>query len=211
MPEYDALFFDLDGTLLDTGAGIMRCAAYALSFFDVTVRDPDELRVFVGPPLSETFLRFGIPEEEVPEAVRRYRELYYTEGKYECEPYPGMEACLQALKDKGYRLFTATSKPEPLAKELLERFHLTSYFEIIAGATYDRSREKKKDVLKWLLSQSHFENPLMIGDTVFDITGAAETGLASIGVAWGFGNADEMKKAGALRIVKDPEELADVL
>ena len=211
MPEYDALFFDLDGTLLNTGAGIMRCAAYALSFFDITVSDMNELRVFVGPPLSETFLRFGIPEEQEPEAVRRYRELYYTEGKYECEPYDGIENCLRTLREKGYRLFTATSKPEPLAKELLERFHLTPYFEIIAGATYDRSREKKKDVLKWLLAQSSFSSPLMIGDTVFDIIGASETGLASFGVSWGFGNTEDMKKAGAIRIVTSPQELADIL
>lgn len=211
MTEYDALLFDLDGTLLDTGAGIMRCAAYALSFFDICPKDPEDLRVFVGPPLSLTFPRFGVPREQVPEAIRRYRELYNTEGKYECEPYPGIEELLIYLKGKGYRLFTATSKPEPLAAELLERFHLADHFEIIAGATYDGTRENKDDVIRWLLSRIHCRRPLMIGDTVFDIIGAKNVGIDSIGVGWGFGSVEEMEEAGAVCTALSVSRLRTIL
>lgn len=204
MKDFDALFFDLDGTLLDTGSGIMRCAAYALEKAGISVKEPDSLRAFVGPPLSVTFPQFGIPDGSTDEAIRNFRELYHTEGKYECEPYAGIETALDQLGNAGFRLFVATSKPEALANELLERFGLSRCFEIIAGATLDRSREKKADVLRYLMAQTDCRKPLMIGDTVFDVTGAAEAGLPCLVAGWGYGSAEEMKKAGALDAADDP-------
>ncbi len=211
MKDYDALFFDLDGTLLNTGPGIMRCAAHALQKSGIAVEDTDSLRIFVGPPLSQSFPRFGIKAEDVAQAIRDFRELYHTEGKYECLPYDGTDTALQQLKEAGYRLYVATSKPEPLAQELLKRFGLDHYFEIIAGATYDRSRENKADVLRYLLEQTDCQKPLMIGDTVFDVKGAAEAGLPCLAAGWGFGSEEEMKEPGALAVSENPSEMCSWL
>lgn len=204
MKDFDALFFDLDGTLLDTGSGIMRCAAHALQKAGIAVENSDSLRIFVGPPLSQSFPQFGIKAEDAAQAIRDFRELYHSEGKYECEPYAGIETVLDQLRNAGYRLYVATSKPEPLAQELLKRFHLDHYFEIIAGATYDRSRENKADVLHYLLEQTECRKPLMIGDTVFDVKGASAAGLPCLAAGWGYGSAEDMKKAGALAAADDP-------
>ena len=204
MGRYDALLFDLDGTLINTGPGIMRCAAYALQKAGISVNDPGSLRVFVGPPLSSSFPAFGVPQDGVADAIKDFRELYHAEGKYECAPYDGIEDALELLKEAGFRLFVGTSKPEPTAREVLNRFGLDRYFELIAGASFDRSREKKEDVLRYMLKQISCRSPLMIGDTVFDAEGAAAVGIPCLAAGWGFGSAEEMKKAGALAAAESP-------
>ena len=107
--EQTCVFFDLDGTLTDSGEGITKCAALALSHFGLEVPGPETMRKFVGPPLGETFIQFGIPADKVDEAIAVYRSRYMTVGKYENFPYPGVREMLEALKNAGKRLFVATS------------------------------------------------------------------------------------------------------
>ena len=207
MKKYDAILFDLDGTLLDTGPGIMRSAAYALSQFSITVEHKEYLRAFVGPPLSKTFPKFGIPEASVNDAIVCFRQLYNTEGKYELEVYPGIEQMLKGLKDKGYPLYVCTSKPEPVAKEVLKRSGIDVYFDIIAGASFDEKRENKKDVLMYLMEHLTCHNPILIGDTVYDVIGAVQCGIDAGAVAWGYGNVDEMMSEGAVFIAASPQDI----
>ena len=141
-----------------------------------------------------------------------YRSRYKTVGKYENFPYPGIRELLQALLDSGHRLFVATSKPEALSVDILQHFALDSYFEIIAGATFDGSRSSKADVIAYLLEQvGNLDNTVMVGDTVFDITGAHAHGIPAIGVAWGYGDVAEMQKAGAYAIANSMTELLQLL
>ena len=206
------ILFDLDGTLTDSGEGILNCAELGLRHFGLPVPSREEMRVFVGPPLHETFLKFGVPEDKVEEAVTVFRSRYTTVGKFENTPYPGVHNLLQALKDEGHTLLIATSKPENMAIEILEKFQLSQYFDRICGATLDRSRISKEDVIAYLLSlNGTAENMVMVGDTAFDVVGAAAHGISTIGVSWGYGSVEEMQQAGAIAIANTMEELLDLL
>ena len=111
-----SIFFDLDGTLTDSGEGIIKCAAFALEHFGLPVPDNTTMRQFVGPPLRDTFVKFGVPADKAEEAVTVYRSRYLPIGKFENHPYPGIRELLERLKAEGHRLYVATSKPEELSK-----------------------------------------------------------------------------------------------
>lgn len=207
-----AIFFDLDGTLTDSGPGIMNCAQPALAHFGIDVPDRTALRAFVGPPLRQSFGRFGVPEADVDEAIRIFRQRYHTVGKFENVPYPGIPDLLKQLQEEGYPLFVATSKPEILAKEILAHFELDQYFTLICGASLDSSRETKAEVLSYLLTQTDPAGAIvMVGDTDYDVLGAAEHHIPAIGVSWGYGDVDSMKKAGAVSMADTPQELYALL
>lgn len=207
-----AIFFDLDGTLTDSGEGIINCAALALEHFGLPVPSREEMRVFVGPPLDQTFIKFGVPADKTDEAIDVFRSRYIPIGKFENHPYPGIHEALKILKAQGHRLFVATSKPEETALEVLEKFELTEYFEQICGATMDNSRCHKADVIAYLQGQvGDISKAIMVGDTQFDVLGAAAHGIPTIGVAWGYGEVKDMQAAGAARIVYTMDELVDAL
>lgn len=209
---YKAIFFDLDGTLTDSGEGIINCASLALEHFGLPVPSREEMRVFVGPPLDRTFMDFGVPAEKVGEAIRVFRSRYVPIGIFENHPYPGIRELLEKLNHKGFRLFVATSKPEEMALKVLDRFELSRYFEKICGATLDGSRIEKADVISYLLTQvDSVENTVMVGDTKFDVLGAAQHGIPTIGVTWGYGEEADMITAGAVAITHTPGELFTLL
>ena len=207
-----AIFFDLDGTLTDSGEGIINCAALALEHFGLPVPSRQEMRVFVGPPLDQTFIRFGVPADKAEEAIRVYRSRYTTVGLFENFPYPGIPEMLEKLKAQGHRLFVATSKPETMSVQILEHFGLAQYFERICGATMDGSRSHKADVIAYLLAQAGcVSDAVMVGDTAYDVIGAKEHGIPTIGVAWGYGLVEDMQNAGAVAIAETPDALYELL
>ena len=206
------ILFDLDGTLTDSGEGIINCATLALEHFGLPIPTRQEMRVFVGPPLNETFIRFGVSPDRTDEAIAVYRSRYTTVGKFENFPYPGIRELLEKLRQQGHRLFVATSKPEDMSNEILQKFELAPYFEVICGATLDGTRSKKADVIAYLLRQVEgAENIVMVGDTSFDVLGAAAHGIPTIGVAWGYGLVEDMVNAGAAAIADSPEQLYTLL
>lgn len=210
MPK--SILFDLDGTLTDSGEGIMNCAALALERLGIPIPPRDALRVFVGPPLHDTFRQFGVPEDQVDEAIRIYRSRYVPIGKFENTPYPGIRELLEKLRAQGNRLYVATSKPEEMAVEVLEHFDLAHFFDHICGASLDRSRSAKDAVISYLLQLHGADGQMvMVGDTVFDVLGAAAHGIPAVGVAWGYGSVEEMKKAGAAAIAVTMDELLSIL
>ena len=207
-----AIFFDLDGTLTDSGDGIINTCAMVLEHYGLPVPSREEMKVFVGPPLHSKLQEFGVPASEADHAVALYRARYNTVGKFENAPYPGIHQLLASLQSKGYRLFVATSKPEALSIEIMEHFDLAKYFEIICGASLDRSRSEKAAVIAYLLTQvGGAENAVMVGDTVYDVVGAAAHGIPAIGVSWGYGNVQDMVDAGAVAIAHSMEELEQLL
>ena len=207
-----AILFDLDGTLTDSGEGILNCASVTLEHFGLPVPSREEMRVFVGPPLRDTFIKCGVPADRLDEAVAVYRKRYIPIGMFENQPYPGIERLLKDLKAQGHRLYVATSKPEWMAVEILNKFTLASYFDIIAGATMDGSRDAKADVIAYLLEQTGgVTEAMMVGDTAFDVIGTAAHGIPTIGVSWGYGTVESMVSAGAAGIANSMDELFALL
>lgn len=206
------IIFDLDGTLTDSGEGIINCAILGLEHFGLPIPSREAMRVFVGPPLHKTFVEFGVPEDKADKAVEVYRSRYTTIGLFENTPYPGIEDLLTTLKQRGHRLMVATSKPEGMSLRILEKFNMTRYFDMICGASMDRSRVCKEDVIAYLLSQCGEQDaPIMVGDTHYDVEGAAAHGIPTVGVAWGYGTVEDMQKAGAVAIAYTMDELLALL
>lgn len=210
---YQYLFFDLDGTLTDPGLGITNSVMYALQKFGIREEDRTSLYKFIGPPLQDSFeAYYGFSGEESELAVQYYREYFSRQGLYENEVYEGIEDLLTTLKVRGKSLIVATSKPEVFAARILRHFALYDYFDFIAGATMDGSRNKKADVIKYALESCNIEersSAVMIGDREHDIMGAKENGLDSIGVLFGYGDFEELVKAGATHLAKRPQDILE--
>ncbi len=210
--KYNTLFFDLDGTLTDSGEGIMNCAQLALEHFGLSVPSRDSLKVFVGPPLRQMLMQFGISQAQLEEAVSVFRTRYESTGKYENFPYPGIRELLIALQQHGFRLFVATSKPETMALDVLNKFELAEFFDCICGATLDGTRDSKEKVITYLLeSIGGADHVVMIGDTEYDVIGARAHGIPTIGVTWGYGSEQQLRQAGAAALVHSPEALLEYL
>lgn len=205
------MLFDLDGTLTNPEIGITNCVMYALEKFGIKVEDRKELHPFIGPPLTYSFQTFyGLSQEDSELAVKYYRERFSVNGLYENEVFEGVEKLLEELKERGKILLIATSKPEEFTLKILKHFDLLKYFDFVAGATMDGSRGEKADVIRHAIELSGIEDKsqaIMIGDTHYDILGAKENDLASIGVLFGFGDYEELTKAGADYIVESIEDI----
>lgn len=210
--ETKAILFDLDGTLTDSGEGIINCAQLALEHFGLPIPTREEMRVFVGPPLHDTFVKFGVPADKTDEAIAVYRSRYIPIGKFENRPYPGIPELLETLVSLGHRLYIATSKPETMSVEILEYFGLAKFFTRICGASFDKSRSSKDAVIAYLLEETgEKDHMIMVGDTKFDILGAKVHGIPAIGVAWGYGEVQDMVEAGAVGIAHNTDELLEML
>lgn len=208
--EQLSILFDLDGTLTDSGEGIFNCAALALRHFGLNVPQDGSMRCFIGPPLRETFPKFGVPEDRVEEAVAVFRSRYNTVGKFENVPYPGIFELLDKLSADGHRLYVATSKPERTAKEVLSKFGLAGYFAEICGADMEGARDTKDAVIAELLTRlpAHARK-IMVGDTVYDIEGALLHGIPTVAVTWGYGDPAEFGRA--IGTAHGPEALYQIL
>lgn len=206
------ILFDLDGTLTDSGEGIFSCAETVLRHFHLPVPSRKEMRFMVGPPLTESFPKFGIRDEDLPEAIEVYREQYHREGIFQNFPYPGIPSLLKNLKAQGHMLCVATSKPEYMAHMVLDNFGLAEQFDLICGAASDQARNTKSQVIGYLLqSIQQSMEIIMVGDTIYDVLGAAEFQIPTIGVAWGYGIHQEMLEAGAIAIAQDTDDLIRLL
>lgn len=207
-----ALLFDLDGTLTDSGEGIIKSAWYTFEQFGMPLPSWEEMRVFVGPPLWDTFEKFGIPKDKTDEAVRIFRSRYVPIGKFENTPYDGIRELLEELNRSGISCYVATSKPEVTAVEVLEHFDLAKYFTRICGADLEKNRNSKEAVISYLLDQKPAQAEfVMVGDTKYDVIGAKAHGIPTVGVSWGYGSVEEMLDAGAVGIAEKPVDILKYL
>ena len=215
--EYQALLFDLDGTLTASGEGITKCVQYALEKLNKKelAQDLKKLEVFVGPPLLEQFMAYaGLSEEEAEEAVKYYRERYLPVGIFENRPYEGIEEVLKKLKKKGYILAVASSKPDSMVKTVLNHFSLSAYFQVIKGSDITKPKMTKAEVIEEVLEELGFSqkrgSAIMIGDRHHDVSGAKTAGISCIGVTYGYGDFQELQQAGAVKIVDSTKELGEL-
>lgn len=208
---YTTVLFDLDGTITDSGAGILNSVSYALKKCNMTIEDTAKLNKFLGPPLQDSFVNFcGFSPEESDRAIACYREYYREKGMYENVLYEGIEEVLKELSNAGKTVILATSKPELFAVQILKYFNIDKYFDFIGGATMDGIRSKKADVIAYALEQCNItdiSSAVMVGDRKQDIFGAREMGMDSIGVLYGYGSREELQSAGALYIAEGVQDI----
>lgn len=206
-----AVLFDLDGTIINSEEGITRCVQYALRSFGIEEPDRKKLLCFIGPPLDPVFReRYGMSYEDSWKAVETYRERFDKVGIFECELYDGVKEAVRSLKEQGYLLAVASSKPEAACIRIVNHFGLDRYFDFVGGATLDGSVSTKTEVLHHLrrrMPNVKLEEMCLIGDTKYDVIGAKEFGIPCIGVSYGFGTLKELKAAGAAEVFDDIREV----
>ena len=210
---YQAALFDFDGTVFDTVEGITKSIRYALNKHGVDA-PLEALRCFAGPPLVDKFMEvYGVTQPEAEQLVLDFRERYVPVGVYESAPFPGIEALLRELRQAGLTLGVATSKPQAMAELLLGRSGLADCFDVIVGSRPGLNNDKKEQIVRQAMALCGAvpEDTVLVGDTKYDVLGAAACGIGCIGVRWGYAAEGELEAAGALQIVGDPEELKRLL
>lgn len=212
--RWDVILFDLDGTLTDSGPGIMHAARCALQTLGAPDVPESALRHFVGPPLVESFADY-FPPALVETAISHFRAYYAKTGWLENAPYPGIADCLAALRAAGAKLYVATSKLERMACQVLEHFSLLSYFDgVCGGIDGDPEAGKKVNVVRRALRLSGCDDltrAVLCGDRCYDVLGGAQAGIATVGVLYGYGSRDELQQAGASFLADSPHALAQLL
>ncbi len=216
MSKYDYVIFDFDGTVVDTGEGILKSLQYSFEQMGHEVPELSDLKKFIGPPIYYSYTHYyGISEEEVGDYIKKYRERYWVEGIYECELYEGFLQMILALKEKGIKIGIASSKPERLIYAVADFLKITDLFDAIVGVKIDDSNHSTKTGLVLesmkILGATEKEKVLMVGDRLYDIDGASGAGVDSCGVLWGYGSEEEFKEHNATYIVVKPDEILDLL
>ena len=206
------VFFDLDGTLTDPKLGITRCIQHALSALDEPVPATEELLWCIGPPLRENFVTL-IGEQRADQAVQLYRERFADVGLFENEPYRDIHTTLDGLQRRGAPLYVASSKPLVFVEQILERYELARHFQAVFGSGLDGTRVDKGELLEFALGRTGKagEASVMIGDRRHDAIGAQRNGMAFIGVLYGYGDADELRSAGAETLADWHAQLLDLV
>ena len=212
--KYTDILFDMDGTLNESGPGIIASFKYAMNKLNMPLADDADLNFVIGPPLDFSFKKLNVDKENIKTAISYYRDFFTKEGMYINSVYDGIEDVLKELIQRGYTLHIATSKPDILTKEILIHFDLLKYFNFIAACTMDEKRTTKDEVIAYALENlSHIDksNILMIGDRYHDIEGAKINGIDSMGVLYGYGDRAELENAGADYIAQTPKDILNFL
>lgn len=210
---YRYVFFDLDGTLTDSKEGILNCLRYAFEKLGEPVPSEETLLQFIGPPLQESFIRWcSFTPEWAAEGLRLFRERYVPIGKFENAPAPGMAELCRRLKERGYVLALASSKPEAMCVPICERFGFAPFLDTIVGSAPGDDWEKEDVIREAMgrlgLTEAQRDEILMVGDRKFDVLGASACGIACVGVEFfGYAQPGELAQAGAVAVVRTAEEL----
>lgn len=210
------VLFDLDGTLNDPYEGITSCINHALSTVGIEETDPDKLRSFIGPPLRETFAKYGFDSEKCEELVEKYREKFLVTGIHQNVPYEGVHEMLKTLHEHGCKIALASCKPEHACKIILEETGMLKYFDVVSGATLDKTLDTKPAIIALSLerlgvNEEDLEHAFMVGDRDMDIIGAHENKVTAVGALFGYGGEEELREAGADYIISSPLELIDIV
>lgn len=204
------IMFDVDGTIFDTVEGVSASILYALEKMGEKPLPAETLRKFIGPPLIDGFMQFaGFSEEKANTAIAYYREFYTPKGVYMAKLYDGIESLFSDLYNAGKNLFVISSKPTVFVQKLFAKYNIDKYFKDIAEVRFDNCEISKADLIESVIKKYGLDisDTVMIGDRKFDIDGAKEIGVRSIGVTYGFGSRDELLRHGADFIADSAEEI----
>ena len=210
---YHYIFFDLDGTLTDSKEGILNCLRYALEKMGRPVPPTETLLNFIGPPLQDSYMEYcGFTEEEALEGIRLFRERYAPIGKFENAAAPGMPELCARLKERGFVLALASSKPEEMCVPICEKFGFAPSMAAITGSPpvgdWSKADVIRETMRRLGLTEADKPAILMVGDRKFDVLGARECGIDCVGVEFfGYAAPGELAEAGAVAVVRTAEEL----
>ena len=212
--KFDAVLFDFDGTIADTGVGIFNSVRFAVAALGFKPLSEKQLRSFIGPPIFDSFKReLGMSDEQCELAVRKYRELYSRSGIYQFELYPGIEPLIRELKENGMKVCIASSKPEKFIIKIVSFLKMDGIIDLVSAPKDDSAPQDKSYLINNVSELLGVEKSrmLMVGDRHFDINGARVAGVESVGVTYGYGSEDELKKAGADHIARSAAEIREVI
>ena len=215
MADFKYVIFDFDGTVADTGEGILKSLQYSFQAMGDPVPELSELEKFIGPPVYYSYTHFyGISEDMADLYIKKYRERYREKGIYESKVYPGVKELIISLKEKGVKVGIASSKPEQLIYAVADYLEITDLFDAIVGVKSDNSKHSTKSgLITQAMDEMGAEDKnqvLMVGDRCFDIDGAHEAGVKCCGVLWGFGSTEEFEAHKADFIVKEAYEITNL-
>lgn len=215
MSNFSHIIFDLDGTLTDNTRGIGNSLKYALEKMQFEGYNNDLLKQFIGPPLQWGFSTLlGMNERNTELAVSYFREYYAEKGYLENEPYAGVSEMLETLHSAGRKMYIATAKYEKYAQKIIEHFGFDKYIIQLIGADYGGRKASKTGIIGSVL-ETHQLKPsseiVMVGDTIYDMEGGKENGLATIAVTYGFGKEEALKQTNPDLLVENVAELFEVL
>ena len=215
MKEYEFIFFDFDGTLVDTTNGTMQSALYALKKFNIDASQEENIgKSFSGIILKDKFKEYGLNDNEANKAVEYYRE-YQSTSTITCnEIYPGIEEILSKLKEKNKKIIIVTGKLEETTKKILDYLNILKYFDLVVGATSDNSRVTKKEIMAYAISQYEnldFNKAIMIGDRPTDIKAGISYNMDTIGVLYGMGSKESFENLDVTYFIEKPIEMLDVI
>lgn len=200
MKRYNAVLFDLDGTLSESAPGITRSLQAALPAAGIHEPDASKLTRFIGPPLNvELRAAYGLSSEAIEAVIARFRVYYEAKGIFQCRLYPGAADLVRRCAAAGLTLAVASSKPEPHVQTLMRHFGIADCFRVICGSRIEDELENKTSadnkaqvVAKTLARLDGAQPAVMVGDTKYDVLGARANGLDAIAVTYGYGTAEEL-------------------
>ena len=208
---YKCILFDMDGTLVNSYAGIYHAYRYAFEALGLPFGGEAFVRRAIGAPLPQVFSQLaGVQPDTVPQAVELYRDYYARRGKHEVEVYSGMAQTLRQLKEAGSFLGVATLKKEDFAREMLESCGILRCFDTVCGMDAADSLTKA-DLLRrgMQCAGAAPEDTVLVGDSEFDIAGAKKAGVDFLAVTYGFGfhGAELLQQYGITRWADMPQEI----
>ena len=197
MTALSNVLFDLDGTLVDSRQTIVRSIRHALDFMGVSAQATSVERL-IGRPLYDIFREnYGLSRQHAFEAIDAYRDHYDGLNQAGTRVYDGVREGLSELQSAGFDLYVATVKPTAIADKVLRDLGLRPHFTGVAGASMGPERRDKRRIIAWALAEFGLKpgSSMMVGDRDQDVDGARRNGLVSVGVSYGFGQAEELRKA----------------
>lgn len=205
------ILFDLDGTLIDSQAGITRTIRAAAREHGLAIEDTHDLTSQIGSSLWSIYSHLFNTEDRafLDQVVATYRRIYREGAMHEYEIYDGAVEALEQLVVRGYDVVLATAKAETYAKMIIEQSPFADAIMEVYGSEEDGRRVEKTDLIKHVLESEGItaEQAVMVGDRRHDFEGARANGVMSIGVSYGYG---KLEVLAADRIINKPHELLEI-
>lgn len=213
--KFDAVLFDFDGTIADTGVGVFNSIRLATASMGFKPLNEKTLRTFIGPPLSDSFKReLGLSDEQCKTAVERYRETYGKRGIFQLELYDGIEDLLRELKQNGIKVGVASSKPKKFINRILDFLNFGGLVDFVSAPSLEDEASSDKASLIRNAAEAFGADKsraVMVGDRHFDVNGARLAGVTSIGVTYGYGSEEELRNAGADYIANSVADIRTIV